>query len=182
MPTVEGVRTKSASSVWRSPDGQREIFEVIFDYQGQELKAKTYSKAITQEGWSGTVETSEKEGKYGLETWVKQPQREGGYQGGGGYRGGGGGAKADPFTMYLSYAKDLAVASVTTDNNGVRSFDTKLYVDLLDAVSAGGFQLYAGRPDAPDKPAEKEQVTIEDISAALGGEPIDAGETPWPKK
>lgn len=76
------VKTTSSRSVWKSPDGQREIFEVVLDYEGQPLSAKTYSKIISNIGWAGEVETTEKQGRLGVETFVKQPPKEGGYGGG----------------------------------------------------------------------------------------------------
>ena len=47
----------------------------------------------------------------------------------------------DPFTMYLSYAKDIAVALIAKDGelNDVK------YARILDQVSLGGHQLYDGR-------------------------------------
>lgn len=81
MPELQ-VTTKDSKSVWKSPDGQREIHEVTFDYEGQEISAKTYSDQIATVGWSGVVESYEKEGKNGAQTFVKQPPKEGGWQGG----------------------------------------------------------------------------------------------------
>lgn len=80
MPQFE-VKTTEARSVWKSPDGQREIFDVTLDYDGQAVSASTYSKDIATVGWSGTVETYEKEGKGGRpsQTFVKQPQKEGNF-------------------------------------------------------------------------------------------------------
>ena len=77
------VTTREAKEVWKSPDGQRTLFEVTLDYKGQLLKAKTYSGAIGTVGWAGEVETREETGKRGLETFVKQPAKEGSYGGGG---------------------------------------------------------------------------------------------------
>ena len=58
-------------------------------------------------------------------------------------------APFDSFTMYLSYAKDLAVCAVVDGK-----FDTELYASVLDAVNTGAYVLYDNRPDAPDKPTE----------------------------
>lgn len=172
MPQLD-VTTKTATSVWKSPDGQREIFELGLEYEGKPVKAKTYSKDIATVGWSGTVETYEKPGRNGSETFVKQPPKEGGSYGGssgsqGGYRGGGGKHQADPFTMYLSYAKDAAIASVHEGK-----FDGGLYQELLEAIEAGGAQLYAGRPDAP-KPSET-KAPEPDVVHEVTDEPIDLG-------
>ena len=76
MPTIE-VTTTQAKEVWRSPDGQRVLQEVVLDVKGHPFRAKTYSSQIAEVGWTGTVETYEKEGKRGMETFVKQPQKEG---------------------------------------------------------------------------------------------------------
>lgn len=194
MPQLE-VKTVSANEVWSK--GDVTIWELNLEYQGKPVSAKTYSKAIATPGWSGTVETYEKaNNRGGSDTFVKQPQKEG-YGGGGGYRGGGGGGKkdADPFTMYLSYAKDVALAcleiSSLAKTAGKLSFNAELYEEVLAAVEAGGEQLFSGREKAKagevDKPQaqptsdeESQDITVEDLGAALGGEPVDVGETPWP--
>lgn len=146
------VTTTAANSVWKSPDGQREIFEVALDYKGAPFKAKTYSKDISTVGWAGEVESYEKEGKAGMpvQTFVKQPQKEKFVpktQAGGKFGN-------DQFTMYLSYAKDLAIACLTpTPKGGV--FNDVLFAEMLGVVEAGGAQLYAARPGAPqEQPTE----------------------------
>lgn len=138
MPNMN-VSTKASREVWKSPDGQRTITEVILDYNGQELKAKTYSNQIAVVGFSGEVETYEKQGKQGMETFVKQASKDGVAYGGSK----GSTRQADPFTMFLSYAKDLAVVCVMDGK-----FDNKLFAELLEAVSAGGEQLFNSRPGA----------------------------------
>lgn len=81
MPQLQ-VTTRRAEQIWQSPDGQRTIYAVEMDSNGQTARAKTYSKAIATEGFSGEVETYEKAGRDGSETFVKQAQKEGGYGGG----------------------------------------------------------------------------------------------------
>lgn len=76
MPVIEGVTTKSATQVWASPDGQRKIHDVQMDYKGQLFKASTFSDAIAVVGWTGSVESYEKPGKNGSQTFVKQPPKE----------------------------------------------------------------------------------------------------------
>lgn len=183
MPTLN-VKTTASRSVWKSPDGQREIFEVKLDHDGAELSAKTYSKDISTVDWAGTVESYEKEGRNGAETFVKQPPKEGGYSGstrngsqsslmGSGSTTRAIGSKSfDSYTMYLSYAKDLAVACV-----GKEGFDDKTYTKLLEAVEAGGAQLYAGRPDAPKPDIDK---LVENIDKIFDDEPEE--EDAWGKK
>lgn len=173
MPQLE-VTTKSATSVWKSPDGQREIFELQLEWQGKPVSAKTYSKDIATEGWKGTVESYEKSGRNGIETFVKQPQKEG-YSGGGGYRGGGGGKPmADPYTMYLSYAKDIVVAHVTaqTKEGSAMTLD-----DSVAAVIQYGNMLYEARPDAPKASSETKSeplpVKPDDVQDVNEDEPID---------
>jgi hypothetical protein len=159
MPRLN-VTTKSANQVWASPDGQRAIFELVLDYAGKQFKAKTYSKAIATVGWSGEVETEERAGKFGPETFVKQPQKAGGF---GGNRGG----QQDPFAMYLSYAKDLAVAFVTLEGK----LNPTEFKKALKATIEGGKALYESRPDAQTNTAgqegTQEQQTASDSLATV---------------
>lgn len=153
MPQLE-VKTTKSEVMWKSPDGQRVIYKVGLSSDAGDVEAKTYSKDIAQEGWSGTVETYEKEGKFGSETFVKQPPKEGGFvpQGSGRTNASSGSsAKFDTFTMYLSYAKDIVVAQIAA---GAKiDFDTAIQLTL-----GGGHQLYEGRPDAPQKEAKVDEV------------------------
>lgn len=80
MPIIE-VTTKVSRQVWKSPDGQRKIYELQLEYEGQPVVAKTYSDQIATVGWQGKVDTYEKPGRSGLETFVKQPPKEGGWDG-----------------------------------------------------------------------------------------------------
>lgn len=144
MPQLT-IQTKQAKQVWQSPDGQRTIFELLMESDGKEFKAKTYSREIATENWSGTVETYEKPGRNGSETFVKQPPKEdfqrpsSGSQGG--YKGGSSKPMPDPFTMYLSYAKDLVVAQLAQGN--------KLEMDAcVQLVLGSAYELYENRPEA----------------------------------
>lgn len=182
--------TKSAKEVWNSPDGKITMFELILDYKGQEVKAKTYSGAIATVGWTGEVETYEKSNKAGQpETFVKQPPKENAGYGGGGGKSYGGSPKSD-FTMYLSYAKDLRVARITAGLDKAKD-----YTDDLDAVIAGGYALFQGRPDATEvkekAPEADAVVTAEEVDEPVdlslvdkvfGSDPEPEPDTPWPKK
>lgn len=169
MPLLQAT-TKDAQQVWASPDGAKAIWQIALDINGTIVKAKTYSKAISVPGWNGEVESYEKQGKFGSETFVKQPQREGGWQGGGNK---GSSKPNDPYTMYMSYAKDLAIA--LTDTTG---FDGKRYQTLLDATISGANALYAARPDGPGADAAKAQevfgktdVVVEDLTEDQENDP-----------
>lgn len=171
MPQFQ-VTTKTAEQVWSSPDGKLTIFKLLLDYQGQDMQAKTYSKTVATEGWTGTVETYEKAGRNGSETFVKQPQKEGGWQGGssgGGRSFGGVKAPQDNYTMYLSYAKDIGIACIKDGK-----FDSDLFSQVLEAVEAGGAQLFASRDNA--KP--EVNVDIENIEKVFN----DDKEEPWTKE
>lgn len=188
MPVVH-VTTKSSNSVWKSPDGQREIFDVVLDYKGTALQAKTYSNDISTVGWEGDVESYEKVGKPGMptQTFVKQPAKE--YSPGSGkpdtrgYQNSKG--QGDQFTMFLSYAKDLAIASITDKG----TFNDKMYAGLLDVVAAGGVQLYENRPGAvaptappatePEAPIPEGDPALEQISAVFGDVENVTPEQPW---
>lgn len=148
MPNMN-VTTKSVEKVWTAPDGKMSIHKLVLDYNGKQFAAKTYSSAIATPGWSGEIETYEKQGRNGSETFVKQPQKEGGF------RGGGAPARTqDTFTMYLSYAKDLVVAELAAD----RIPKTQKHNDLIQIILGTAYELYENRPDAPEK-ATKDNVT-----------------------
>lgn len=199
MPLIKDITTKSAKSVWTSPDGKIQIFELEMEWQGKPVKANTYSTDIAVPGWTGEVETYEKAGKGDrpAQTFVKQPQKENSYSGG---KGGYSKPQGDPFTMYLSYAKDIGIACIATDNKGDMSFNEKLYSEMLEAVSAGGAQLYDDRPELgsagvkvsepkesglKDSPKENTDIepTVTELNEVLGGELLTPEEDPWkPKK
>lgn len=155
MPQVQA-KTTNAKEIWKSPDGQRVIYEVTIDVDGNPMTAKTYSKAISEIGWSGTVESYEKAGRNGSETFLKQPPKEGGFTPGG-YSGGGKSyaPKGDNFTMFLSYAKDIAVALIEADKYSVEQL-----AEIVNDVGTAGMQLYDMRPDATEKPAESKSVEV----------------------
>lgn len=81
------------------------------------------------------------------------------------FAGGRGKHADDPFTMFLSYAKDLVVALVET-----KGFDQKSYEELLTATLKGGKALYAGRPNATQEPATSSDTTVteKDLSDSWG--------------
>ncbi len=173
MPTMNAT-TKLSEKVWSSPDGQKTIYKITLDVDGQQVSAKTYSDAISQIGWSGTVETYEKEGRMGAETFVKQPPKEGSWSGGSGAGGGGGGGNYlsktatgakkdfDNFAMYMSYAKDLVVALQSTEG-----FDKDKFVELLAATVEGGKLLYGKRPGG-----ESADDAV-DLNLSDSGQPLD---------
>lgn len=68
----------------------------------------------------------------------------------------------DNFTMYLSYAKDIAIACMIDGK-----FDDKLYADVLEDVITGGKTLYNNKPrTSTEKPVEAvTEPTQQDFSA-----------------
>lgn len=163
MPAING-KTKSAKQVWASPDGQKKIFKITLDVGGEDMEASTYSDAIASVGWSGELDTYEKEGKYGTETFVRQPKKEGF---GGGFSGGKSYAakpQGDQYTMYLSYAKDIMVAMI---NNGHKpEFDV-----ALQTIIGGGHMLYESRPSAETPKTEVVSVAKSELDSLFSGEP-----------
>lgn len=149
MPVFKDVKTKGEGKlVWTSPDGQRKIYEVALEVDGKEMSASTFSDKIIVDGWSGNIESYEKSGR----TFVKQYRDE---QSGGGYRGGSK-PMADPFTMYLSYAKDLVVAKIASTP------DLKVppIAELVQDTIKSAYTLFEARPDAP-KEAETQELTLD---------------------
>lgn len=135
MPTLS-VKTKSANKIWSSPDGNRTIYEVTMEYQGKLVVARTYSDKIATAGFEGEVESYKKETPRGSETFVKQVQKP--------FSGNKFSKDTDPFTMYLSYAKDIVVALVAAGK-----FKDVDYQDLIQETLGGAYTLYESRPDAP---------------------------------
>lgn len=68
--------------------------------------------------------------------------------------------QSDPFTMYLSYAKDIAVALIATKDG----FDSEKFGAILEEVIAGGKTLYNERPGAETKEDKKEDTLPDDAS------------------
>jgi hypothetical protein len=158
MPILNQVTTVGSQSVWRSPDGQRNLYEVNLTYQGKPFKAKTYSGSIAQVGWTGDVITEEKQGKFGIETHIKQAPKEdyqGGYQKS--YQKGG---KQSNTTMFVSYAKDIVVALQQTEG-----FDQVKYDILLQAVIDGGRVLSQANYEAQEGTlaGEPEYVPVDNV-------------------
>lgn len=187
MPKVQ-VTTKNSRSVWKSPDGQREIFEVEFDFQGKSLKAKTYSKSIPVAGWSGEVEVEERQGRNGLETFVKQPPKEG--YGGTQY---GGTPTGTPASRSYQPKDEAAIKAMWSIGQSITAHTISPDLDVNDfgTIESYAKELFAMvdrvkvGPEAPAAPVQ--DVVITDI----GDEPITMAEldnifgpteeVPWPK-
>lgn len=133
MPIVE-TATLHSEKIWEQ--GDKILYRALLTTRdGQKINVKTFSKAIAEKGFTGQVETYEKSGKYGSETFARQAKKDtGGY------------SKSqskseDNYTMYLSYAKDLVVAKIMTGGA-----DKLTVQELANEVSFIGKQLYDQRP------------------------------------
>lgn len=73
------------------------------------------------------------------------------------------GFNSDPFTMYLSYAKDIAVAPAMFNAKG--EFNAELYGAVLEEVTMGAKTLYNSRPGA--ETADELGLTPKDHAEAL---------------
>lgn len=195
MPQFQ-TTTREAKSVWKSPDGQREIFEVVLDYEGQPVKASTYSNDIATVGWKGTVETYEKEGKGGRppQTFVKQPPKENP-----GYGSTSGGSSRSNYVP----KDEKAIQAMWAIGQSVNAHvgDPQLDVSDLSSVKAYAIELNAMVAEvkadgdaettvaSQETPPERLDVVVEpdldgqtdllaDISDILPDSP-KGGETPW---
>lgn len=189
MPVLE-VKTTSANSVWKSPDGQREIFELQLEYEGKPVKAKTYSKDISTVGWEGTVETYEKQSRNGMETFVKQPPKEGGFspqQQGSRQSSTGGGSSYTPRDdshIKAQWAIGQAVSVLSKDEGeldleAVEPLADDFY-DMVERVKNHHAKPAVAEPDTVYDPSE---VNIEQLTAVLGDVVPESGEdAPWPPK
>lgn len=166
MP-IFNAEVQNSQSVWKSPDGQREIFEVNLLVNGKAVTAKTYSNDIAQAGFSGELESYEKPGKNGSQMFVRQAPKEGGFtprpQGSAPSSTGHSGSSKDGYdnyTMYLSYVKDVAVALV---NSG--TYEPELLDSVMSdvAITAAKFhdsseKAREGAPEAPVEAVNKDVV------------------------
>lgn len=174
MPIFNNAKVLSSTQIWASPDGQRKIYELTIQLDtGQTVTAKSYSDRLTT-GFVGDIETYEKPGRNGVETFAKQAPKEGGFTPGGGFKAGGAKPMADPFTMYLSYAKDLLVALVETGG-----YDKAKYDELLQAALRGGHTLHDGRPGAEPQQTQLDAPAVPDVVHEVGGEPIRLEDIPF---
>lgn len=188
MPQMN-VKTISAENVWSTPDGSKTIYKLMLDYDGRQVSAKTYSNAIATVGWSGTVETYEKQGRQGAETFVKQPQKEwsggGGYQKSSGQSGGVSKAPHDNYTMFLSYVKDIAVALINS-----KAYTAERLNEVATDVATAGEMFYAMRPDAPKDVVSNNADKVVDVTDdmldnasnlddVLGGDLLSGESDPW---
>jgi hypothetical protein len=153
MPIIKNATTKSSSLTWTSPDQKINLYSLVLLVNGQSVATKTYSGQIASEGWTGDVETYQKTGKDGKPTtFVKQIKKDSPYQ-----RGDSKSTPQDMYTMYLSYAKDLAIALVNTTG-----FDNESFNELLKNVTEGGNYLYGHRPGA--EPVEEPEDKIIELN------------------
>lgn len=158
MPLFKITVTEEPKLVWTSPDGTRKIHDIVFDIEGASDpgRAQTFSDVIATKGWSGEVEVYEKNNNQ----YVRQAPKQSGYSGGGG---GGRGAPADPHTMYVSYAKDLAIASVGQNQAGLNFFNKDMFNDLVESVANAGNTLMASKTGQPQPSAALPPAKAEEL-------------------
>lgn len=186
--------TKESRSVWKSPDGQREIHEVVLDYEGKPVTAKTYSHDIAVVGWQGTVESYEKQGRNGTETFVKQPPKEGGGYGGGntaqtGSPGNRGSYQAkDEKAIQAMWAIGQSVQLLRSETEkeyeigSIELFAQELFA-MVDRVKATPQDVDPIHPvpegDEFDKPLEENvQQTLSELAAEKRAQTIEAQQVP----
>lgn len=209
MPVIPNVTTKTAEQVWKSPDGQRILNKVTFEYEGKQFSAKTYSGAIANEGWTGDVLIEERDGKNGPEVFAKQAPKE-----------------DSPSQAYGSSGTTPTASKPAyqpKDENAIKAMwairqakDMKIALGItpkmrlddmladIEAVAQGLFLMVdrvkvtedvaADEPeeDTPKVsdvlapvPPEIENVTIEELNEILGDDievTKDEGESPWNNK
>ena len=183
--------TKYGESVWKSPDGQREIFKVTLDYDGKEVAAKTYSKDISVPGWAGQVETYEKPGRNGSETFVKQPPKEG--FSGGGYTGGGTVKAADSASkpsygvkteeQQESIARSVALkAAVDTTAEATDPAEIVEISEIFLTFLQGGSESEDPKVDHGEQTdtTTSPEPSMEELNSIFGGEEIKE-DKPWNK-
>lgn len=191
MPQITGVTTKEVKHVWSSPDNSRHINEVTMDYNGKLFKANTFSDKIATEGWSGDVESYEKLGRDGSQTFVKQvPKENSQYQGGtqpipGGQRGSGNYVPKDEKAIQAMWAIGQSIAAL---NDKVE--DLQLVEDYAKELFAMVDRVKTGESTSEQSDTVTGDDTVADADAPLdlslmdemlSGDKVDEGETPWGK-
>lgn len=183
------VKTVSGEKVWSTPDGKIKIFTVVLDYDGKPVSAKTYSEAIATPGWEGEVESYEKQGRNGMQTFVKQPPKEdGSYSpkgtGSSGTSGGAGRSSYQPKdekAIQAMWSISQAVALLTGLSDG-----KLLKGDVVGEVEAKAQQLFNMVDRVKATPSDLDtvvpvkddsQITIDDIKDVLAIEDDNGPET-----
>lgn len=188
MPQITGVTTKEVKHVWSSPDNSRHINEVTMDYNGKLFKANTFSDKIATEGWSGDVESYEKEGRNGSQTFVKQVPKEGGAYSGQTSTGGrtsGSYVPKDEKAIQAMWAIGQSIAALNDkveDLQLVEDYSKELFA-MVDRVKTGDStseQSYTvtGDDTVADADAPLDLSLMDEM---LSGDKVDEGETPWGK-
>lgn len=179
--TIKAVSSQTRS--YETKFGPMISYKVLFE--GEETPVEVSQKATTAapkvgDVVEGTIDTS---GQYGPK-FKKEYSQGGSFGASRGSSGAGGGKyQSDPFTMYLSYAKDVAVASISDGK-----FNADLYAEVLEAVETGGKMLYGSRPGAeekstdvvPEKTSDEDmKKDIDDFFADVEEKPIDMSAIPF---
>lgn len=152
MPILKNAKTVDSRLSWSSTDGKIKIYDVVLSADGNLVKARTYSGVICKQLWAGDVETYEKTNKNGtVDTYVRQaPKENSPYAAKEGNK--------DQYTMYLSYAKDVAIALIETSGFTKSQFDS-----LLEDIVAGGKYLFDNRPSGEESNKSLNASPDEDI-------------------
>lgn len=207
MPIINGVVTKSVKQVWQSPDGQRTINEVTMDYNGKLFRANTFSDKIAAEGWSGDVESYEKPGRNGSQTFVRSAPQEGN-----GWSGGSQGGQASQSGTKSGYVpKDEAaikamwaireavnwIGSTESNPEVIEALAQELFA-MVDRVKTGETTTDSEKvwpvtdAELSDDPQVRNAALSSAIDETLNSEPLDLSdindvlntpqqETPWGK-
>lgn len=172
------VKVVATKQLWQSPDGNRTIYEVEMEYNGQRFKAKTYSAAIASVGFEGDVESYKKQGKQGEETFIKQQPKEGFTQGGQqaqsgrGYSGNTKDEAAIKAMWAIDKAKDMVLATLG-DNPKDAAMLLAIEVNaqelfaMVDRIKVGipapEVPAAPANPDVVYEPVEGEPITLDDL-------------------
>ena len=158
--TIKAVNPQVRS--YETKFGPMASYKVLFE--GDETPVEISQKATSPVPQVGdTVEGSiDMSAPYGPKF---KKEFSGGFGGGGSQQAGsaaagkaGGKFQSDPFTMYLSYSKDVAVALLNTKEG----FTEEKFSDVLEAVITGGKTLYGSRPGAEETEEKKEERKVAD--------------------
>ena len=158
--TTVNIKTQSAESVWKSPDGKIEMFDISLETNGKNATAKTYSKKVATVGFEGEVETYKKPDRHGAQqTFLKLPVNENYQSNNRGYGKKPSYQPKDEKAIKAMWAIGQAVAIATAKNNA-QAYDTieeqaKDLFLMVDRVK--------GEEEHQESKPQEEETVLEDI-------------------
>jgi hypothetical protein len=138
-------KTVNSEQVWRSPDGQKTIWNVVLEAEGKQYPLKTFSQKIAEPGFEGEVESyANQRGDRFVKQTPKAP-----------VPGQAGGYSRDDAAIKAQWAigQAIALASATMDREAITMPIIEQYAKQLYATVS----IVKGEPFTPQMGRDAEQ-------------------------